>query len=261
MAAPNVIVFGESGVGKSSIINMLNGENTADHAAVSDQAMGLTFSTKPYEKKIDGKYYTIFDTIGLNEGSCGTVKAEDAVQKLWDLINHLVDGVHLLILVMRAPRITQTCEQNYKLFFGTLCQRKVPIAVIITGLESRKDMDGWWVENKKSFDKYSMKFCNHACVTATKGKKRDGRYLYQAQYDASKQQVERLIRDSCGEPLKLGPIAWFLTVIDSIIGLFETEDGARRKRLIEALQTFAGMPKEKAVHTATNIEAQRNAMG
>src|SRR5262245_54795882 len=126
MAPPNVIVFGESGVGKSSVINMLNGDEIAP---VSDRAMGLTFSTKPYKKTIDGEHFTIFDTIGLNEGSCGTVKAKDAVQKLWDLINHLADGVHLLVFVMRAPRITQTCEQNYKLFFETLCQRRVPIAI------------------------------------------------------------------------------------------------------------------------------------
>src|SRR5215471_18818510 len=105
MSTPNVIIFGESGVGKSSIINMLGEEGAADIAQVSDQAMGVTFSTKPYKRNIFEKDYQIFDTIGLNEGSHGTVKAADAIEKLWKLMIQLSDGVNLVVFVIRAPRI------------------------------------------------------------------------------------------------------------------------------------------------------------
>jgi predicted GTPase len=128
---PNVIIFGDTGVGKSSVINMLHG---GDIAKVSDGTTGTTFDNQSYMKEIGGKYFKVFDTIGLNEGSHGTVKPKDAIEQLWKLINALADGVHLLVFVMRAPRITQTCEQNYKLFFEIFCEKKAPIAIIITGL-------------------------------------------------------------------------------------------------------------------------------
>jgi hypothetical protein len=251
----NVIVFGESGAGKSSVINMLHGDLLAE---VSDGATGVTFENQSYMKDIGGRCFRVFDTVGLNEGSHGTVKPQDAVEKLWKLINKLGDGVHLLVLVMRGPRVTQTFERNYKLFFEIFCQRKVPIAIIITGLEGRADMDSWWVANKKSFDKHFMKFCDHACITSTKGALIHGEHCYQQRYDKSKLKVEHLIVNSCGQPWKLDPIPWFLTIIDKIIGVFETKEKNRHKRLTWALHKCAGMPSRQAKQEAKAMEARRN---
>jgi len=46
---PNIIVFGETGTGKSSIINMLEGRSIA---GVSSGASGCTFYSCPYEVKL-----------------------------------------------------------------------------------------------------------------------------------------------------------------------------------------------------------------
>jgi GTP-binding protein EngB required for normal cell division len=251
---PNVIIFGESGVGKSSIINMLDGD---EKAMVSNKATGVTFSTSSYKKTIFGVPFRIFDTVGLNEGSGGTVKPVDAVARLYRLINHLGDGVNLLVYVMRS-RIRHNSELNYKLFFEIFCNKKVPIVILITGLETMdKPMDEWWLQNEHSFDKYRMVFNDHACITSTKGKCQDGRFCYQDEYDQSKQMVERLISEACKEPWMIEPKAWFLGIVDKVIGLFDSRPEVRRKQLIRALRKCGGMSNSEAKAEAKRIEEQK----
>ena len=249
---PNVIIFGESGVGKSSIINMLDGD---EQAVVSNKATGVTFSTASYKKTILGAPFRIFDTVGLNEGSSGTVKPADAVERLYRLISHLGDGVNLLVYVMRS-RIRQNSELNYRLFFELFCNKKVPIVILITGLETMDNMDEWWLQNEHSFDKYQMVFNDHACITSTKGRCQGGRFCYQDEYDQSKQKVERLISKACQEPWMIEPKAWFLGIVDKVIGLFESRPEARRKQLIRALRKCGGMSNSEARTEAKRIEGQ-----
>ena len=64
---PNVVVFGEAGAGKTSVVK---GDNTA---AVSSKAKGGTLSNTLYVKHISGSHFHLFDTAGLNEGTGGTV--------------------------------------------------------------------------------------------------------------------------------------------------------------------------------------------
>jgi GTP-binding protein EngB required for normal cell division len=251
---PNVILFGESGAGKSSIINMLVGDQDA---VVSDQATGVTFSISSYRKTINGSSFTIFDTIGLNEGSRGTVKARDAVRRLYNLICRLDDGVNLLVYVMQQPRIKQTAELNYKLFYEIFCQTKVPIGIAITGLEHRDNMDEWWEENKSSFQKYGMKFAGHACITTIKGRSKNGEYCYQKEYDESKQAVENLIAGLCQMPWKMERGMWFREVLDGVLGIFELKLDDRRNQLARALQKYGGMSRMAARAEAKKIESRR----
>ena len=65
---PNIIIFGETGVGKSSLVNMLVSEG-APRANVSSQALGCTFASLPYLIKLSEQEYRIWDTAGLNEGT------------------------------------------------------------------------------------------------------------------------------------------------------------------------------------------------
>ena len=57
----NVVLFGESGSGISSTINLLLG---SDVAAVSDRAIGCTFDFQMHE----AGGYNYYDTVGLSEG-------------------------------------------------------------------------------------------------------------------------------------------------------------------------------------------------
>ena len=63
-ATRNIIIFGQTGAGKSSIINMLAGSGVAE---VSDSASGCTSSNKRYSIPREDNNYTFWDTPGLNE--------------------------------------------------------------------------------------------------------------------------------------------------------------------------------------------------
>ena len=186
----NVIVFGETGAGKSSVINMIVGH---DVAASSSTAAGCTFHSEPYETSIDGLPLKLWDTSGLNEGRNGTVSAKDAVNSLFDLITR-VQGVSLLVYCIRGPRIKSTTADNYELFFNGLCHAKVPILLVVTGLEGEEDRDGWWKENQEVFHAQGLSFTGQAGVVATRGKVRDEKRMYDEEYDESASKVRDLIK-------------------------------------------------------------------
>jgi len=75
-----------------------------------------------------------------------------------------------------------------------LCQKLIPIVVVVTGLEDEEpEMESWWSKNQHSFAKYGMVFDGHACVTTAKGKKTAKGYRKQEEYDKSKTVIEALI--------------------------------------------------------------------
>jgi predicted GTPase len=258
-STPNVIVFSETGAGKSSILNMLEGDT---RAVVSDRAVGVTFNNKRYEKQIQGSTFHIFDTVGLNEGSAGTVSAKTAIEALYRLMHQLDDGVSLLVYVTRAPRITRTARKNYEMFFDIFCHRKVPIVVIVTGLENQTEMNQWWDKNEAAFLKRGFFFNGHACVTATRGKKmEDGSFAFGVEYEDSKWAVESLICRSCMDvPWKVPTKSWLGSVAISaynvLAAAFGLEPKAIARELYKALHICGGFSREDAVREANKIVKQ-----
>ncbi|OJA11376.1 hypothetical protein AZE42_05165 [Rhizopogon vesiculosus] len=193
----NIIVFGESGVGKSSVINMLTEEPVA---AVSNQALGCTYASTKYRATIDGQEVMLYDTAGLNEAEAGTVSPQQAIQNLCSLVDDL-KTVNLLVYCIRGTRFRKIVADNYNIFCKSICGRacgpKVPIVLVITGLENEDNMDDWWKENKAYFDKYRLEFCGYVCITATRGRAlKDGPgYMFQDLYDVSQKKVMKLLAD------------------------------------------------------------------
>ncbi|KAI6129446.1 hypothetical protein EDD16DRAFT_1545620 [Pisolithus croceorrhizus] len=128
----NIILFGETGVGKSSVVS-------------PDFDVG---SIRP--------------EVGVN----GYIPA---IEKAWLLIKRLREagGVDLLLFCIRANRVTMTTQSNYRLFYEVLCGQQVPIALVITHLEREVDMEDWWTRNHKSIEKYGIKCAGHACRART----------------------------------------------------------------------------------------------
>jgi predicted GTPase len=104
----NIILFGESGAGKSSLVNMIVGRNTAK---VSSDASGCTFKSEPHNALIDGSFFVVHDTAGLNESDQGRVPHWKAIRELYTLIRQL-DGVSLLIYCMRG-RVKENAKANW----------------------------------------------------------------------------------------------------------------------------------------------------
>ena len=198
----NVVIFGETGTGKSSLINMIAGR---DIAPISNGALGCTFENVGHNVTIDGLPITLWDTAGLNEGERGVVPAHKAPQNLLDLVYNLKDGISLLVYCIRGTRFRDILVTNYELFFNLLCQEQVSIVVVVTGLEHQEPMDSWWEENKSEFDRRRMKFWGHACVTTTKGKwSHSGGYRYEEEYTESVEVVRKLVKDH------LMPAPWIM---------------------------------------------------
>lgn len=198
-STPNVIIFGESGGGKSSVVNMLQGDSDrpveSDRPAeVSDRAAGLTFSNSCYSKMIGGSRFQVFDTIGLNDASGVTGEPKAVRNELKKFIKGLDNGVNLLVYVMRQPRIPASANRNRELFFDRICKEQVPIVIIITGLENKEpNMELWWEENENDFKQKKLEFSGHACITASRGKCKEGGYTFQREYNDSKDAIEKLI--------------------------------------------------------------------
>ncbi|KAK2459940.1 hypothetical protein APHAL10511_008025 [Amanita phalloides] len=195
---PNIIIFGETGVGKSSLLNMISG---TESAMVSGAALGCTFQAVPHEIELSDRKYRLWDTAGLNEGEKGNVSADRAIQSLQELVHDLRDGgVSLLVYCIRGSRIRDIVKINYDLFHTIICSGQVPIVVVITGLENEENMEDWWIDNAEDFHHRSMWFAGYACITATKGKvTKNGEHMFKEEYNQSVKLVRELIIAHCPE--------------------------------------------------------------
>ncbi|KAF5371095.1 hypothetical protein D9757_010811 [Collybiopsis confluens] len=203
---PNIVLFGTTGCGKSSVVNMLLGANKEGaeepRAKVSSSAKGCISESKPYLVDCEGKSYKVWDTTGLDEGIEGTVASLEAFDKLCTLIKHLSrrnGGVSLLMFVMKAPRVTETTRRNYQMFYEGFCEKQVPVVIVITGLENEQHMDYWWMSNEHVFREKQMHFEGTACISAIMGRYNAeiGGRAHQEAYDASVLKVKGLIIDHC----------------------------------------------------------------
>ncbi len=223
----NVIVFGQTGAGKSSLINLLALKEVAE---VSSKGFGCTESNKSFDiSPSANNTYTFWDTAGLNEGEQGTVPASQAIDNLCNLVNEIC-SINLIIYCIRGSRLPDILRVNYDLFCGIVCEGKVPIVLVVTGLEQESDMDQWWTNYEKDIKKMDMTFEGHACVTTTKG--RGG--IYEREYMKSAEKVWALVQEHCPpDPLTL-TAEWnseVSTRIEAYIREYNARTGKERKYL------------------------------
>lgn len=119
-------------------------------------------------------------------------------------------GIALLVFCMQGGRVTKSMQHAYSFFVNVLCNDRVPVAVIVTKLETEDNMDQWWEDNIQELDKYGVVSAGHACITATKGYQG----CYQQRYDESKDKVHRLLLElSDGEPYKEPKENWVTRMV------------------------------------------------
>ncbi|KAH7916608.1 hypothetical protein BJ138DRAFT_1121717 [Hygrophoropsis aurantiaca] len=192
----NVVIFGESGVGKSSVINAIAGQKVA---RTSSTAVGCTFRWSRQEVRIGEFSVGIWDTAGLDEGTYGTVPAAKAEENLKRLLKELgaSNGIDLLVYCVRGTRVRRALLKNYSIFYSAICRKKVPIVLVITGLENHEgEMENWWKSNESEFTKLKMRFEDHACVTTLDPDIAPSERLRQRCID-SRNDLRQLIVDNC----------------------------------------------------------------
>ncbi|KIK80762.1 hypothetical protein PAXRUDRAFT_15612 [Paxillus rubicundulus Ve08.2h10] len=242
----NIILFGETGVGKSSVINLIAGRQVAD---VSSDVNGCTMSSIHHNFIVGKCQFHIWDTIGLEEPREGVNGYLPAIHKAYNLIQELLaqGGVDLLLFCMRGNRVTATTQSNYRLFYEGLCGSKVPIALVITHLERESVMEDWWTRNIKSLEKYEMKSAGHACVTGIPG---------HPQYGQSQIAIKNLLTgyDSTAR-YTMPPDAWFVQFL-RIFGLFAPPKDLKGKKLQDFLSKRCGLDSKVAEELARKIDAK-----
>jgi predicted GTPase len=165
----HIMLFGETGVGKSSLINLLTGWHAAE---VSPNFGACTMDAKEYQFQLGPTIIRLWDTVGLEEPEEGPNGYEGAIEKAIQLIRRLnaTGGISLFLFCMRGNRITATTQSNYRLFYEVLGKKEVPVALAITHLERERVMEEWWSRNYETLsEKNGITSAGHACITTLEG--------------------------------------------------------------------------------------------
>ncbi|KAG2351853.1 P-loop containing nucleoside triphosphate hydrolase protein [Suillus spraguei] len=162
----NIVIFGEAGTGKSSLVNLIARK---DVAVTSSDAKGCTTAVIQHETWIQNETLKVklFDTPGLDECHRAEVPDKKARIILKELVQSLVkqSDIHLIIYCVQGKRTIRALCSNYE-FIRSQVKWKVPIVLVVTSLESYEpDMEEWWRLNESTISKHGMTFAGHACVT------------------------------------------------------------------------------------------------
>ncbi|KAN0090955.1 P-loop containing nucleoside triphosphate hydrolase protein [Tylopilus felleus] len=241
----NIILFGETGVGKSSVINLIAGRSIAE---TSPDVQGCTMSFKPYSFNVGNRTFHIWDTVGLEEPEFGNNGYLPAIEQACDLIHQLSNrgGVDLLLFCIRGNRVTATTQSNYRLFYEVLCRESVPIALVITHLEREPDMEGWWMRNMESLEKYGIKAAGHACVTGLPT---------HSKYRESKLNIHQLLEGHTSDGrFNMPPEGWLIEFL-RMFGLFAPlKKDSKRKDILKVLTKRCKLHPDIADELASKLE-------
>jgi len=257
----NILIVGDVGVGKSSLVNLIAGEN---RAVTSSGAKSCTLQSQEHIVTLDGVEFALHDTAGLHEaqGNMKTSDYLDAVHQAYALISRLEQsgGINLLVFCMKGGRISITMQQTYNLFVEVLCNRQVPIVVAVTHLEMFDNMEQWWRENEDAIKEYGLRSFGHACITTTRGY----RGIFTDKYEQSKEIIRKLLLDFSGRVTwKEERASW----VKRIVLHMRTWLSPRRQKRVDGsdlkkkLIKRCGFSIEDADLVARKIEQSRRASG
>lgn len=246
-----IVLFGETGAGKSSLINLMADEEVAN---TSPDMQRCTMQWKDYTIGFGGDSYKVFDTIGLEEPQLGIKEYLESVENAYKLIKELdrQGGIDLLLFCVRAGRVTATLQSNYRLFHEFLCEKKVPIVLAITNLEREKRMEDWWERNHNTFEKYQIQVAGHACITAAN--RLDGRH--KLLYEESRITIRNLVKKFTADEQKqawIGGDNLFVSLMRKLKELLAGGPNVRRKDLVPHLTKRCGISSETAKQLAKMI--------
>lgn len=182
-----VVVFGRTGMGISSLVNLILGR---EDAPFSTDIHPCTVAPAAYRVDINEHAFDIYDIPGFG----GDAHPEKTIGDLYS-----ERGIDLLMYCLRPK------EGIAKKMFNAVrsaVPARVPIVGVVTGLEKYVGaMEDWWAagtrKNGDFLTSRGLKFVDHACVTTLS--REDVSYnmdLYERRYQST-QAVRNLIWRNC----------------------------------------------------------------
>ncbi|KAG2030011.1 P-loop containing nucleoside triphosphate hydrolase protein [Suillus americanus] len=243
-----IVLFGETGAGKSSLVNLMAGKEVA---YTSPDMQRGTMQWKAYAIDFGGDPYMVFDTIGLEEPQLGIKEYLESVENTYRLIKELDrgGGIDLLLYCVRAGRITATLQSNYRLFHEFLCEKKVPIVLAITNLEREQRMEDWWERHHSTLERYQIQVAGHACITAAN--RLDGRH--KDLYEESRITIRNLVEIFTADGQKqawMGGDDLFVSLMRKLKELLVGSSHVRTKDFVPHLTKRCGISPDVAKRLA-----------
>lgn len=203
--------------------------------------------------------------VGLNEPNMSGSSYLDAVVKAHELIVSLEEqgGLHGLLFCIRGSRISGTVQQNYRLFHEFLCQSKVPLALIITGLENEKgDMDQWWTRNQGQVEKCGISSSTQVCITTIMGYNN----AYEKRYMESRTKVLDVLRVlGSGVAYSVDVNGWFVRMCKKLREFLAPvmfswpgrDSRPSREKMMRMLMSRCKLPKGDAAELLRRIDTEK----
>lgn len=151
--ANDIVLVGEIGVGKSSLINLIAGETVAE---VSSDTIACTRITAQYTLEEKGRIFRLHDTPGLVDPQMGDKPFVDPIDTIQQLIRTLGNGSgpDLILFCVDNTKPTAAFKRNYCIFYKFICGSKVPFALAVTKLEEGADQ--WWNQYGDTIQRYGV---------------------------------------------------------------------------------------------------------
>jgi hypothetical protein len=188
---------------------------------------------------------------GLNEPTIDNTNYLGALAKAHKLIQSLQEkgGIHGLLFCIRGGRISNTTQQNYKLIHDFLCQKTVPVSLVVTGLENEPDMDGWWMKNETILEQSGIVSAKHVCITTIMGREN----AYERRYKESRKKVHKLMGELASETARpVEGASWFRRMCTSLRGFLTGKNDT--KKVMKVLTNDCKLPKGDAKKLIAMIE-------
>lgn len=159
----HVALVGVTGVGKSTLVNVLTGSN---RAKVTNDAKPCTDQPDRYDTEQEGVGYSLWDTRGFNEAwereAAGPITRflkllrvlPDADQELRRFLRGKDPKITLILFCIEAEKIGIDVQwKNYDKIYAKFCRRKIKVAVVVTRMDIRDTRNTNWRRTCESMAK------------------------------------------------------------------------------------------------------------